>query len=607
MQLRKLIRLYLILLANILFVTPFASAQPPNAGKYSTAQYEVIEKRDQDAPMRDGIKLKIDIFRPKAEGRFPAILQITPYNKNGGATRARKFAAHGFVVVNVDSRGRFESGGEWDPFTPKHKADGYDAVEWVAKQSWCNGNVGMYGLSYMGWTQWWTASQTPPSLKAIVPEVAPPDHFYNCPYQNGILICWMVDWAGSMSGRNPYSRGPGAYGGFSVNREEDYNKLPYINLEKTRNHLQTTWWRKWIEQNTAQGEYWKAISYQTPESYAKINVPSLAITGWFDADYPGAPMNYLAMKKYGGTPASRRPRMVIGPWYHIINTQRVAAGVDFGEEAIIDWDGYVIRWFDFHLKGIKNGVLNDPPVHVFVMGRNKWRTANDWPLPQTQFTKYYLHSAGKANSSSGNGSLSTKPPLDESPDKYVYDPKHPTPSADFKTGHIDGPVDIRKSAERSDVLVYDTPELTEDVEIVGPITARFFASTSAHDTDWMIRIVDVYPDGRALFLGEGVMRARHRDPEKHGAFNPNKLSKLEPNQSCEYTIEFCRATGNLFKRGHRIRIEISSSYFTYYLRNPNSDNDNIGLVTKFQSANQTIFHDSERPSHIVLPVIPIGK
>ena len=595
------IRVALLLLACLPRV---AVAQPPQPGDYSPATYEVIEERDHDAPMRDSVKLKIDIFRPKAEGRFPAVLQQTPYNKNGQAARAKKFAARGYVVINSDSRGRFDSGGDWDPFSAKHKTDGYDLVQWIAEQPWCNGNVGTYGLSYMGWTQWWTASQAPPALKAIVPEVAPPDHFYNCPYQNGVFVCWMMDWAGMMSARQPHRAGPGPYGGFAVNREEAYGELPYIDFDKTRNYLPNTWWPKWIKQNTARGEYWQGIAYQTPASYAQVKVPSLAISGWFDANFPGTPMNYLGMKQHGGSAAARHPRIVIGPWQHIINSQRVAAGVDFGERAIIDWDGYVVRWFDYHLKGIDNGVLKDPPVHVFVMGRNKWRTAKDWPLPQTRFTNYYLHSGGRANSSSGDGTLITKPPRTEPPDRYVYDSKNPTPSAAFANGHIDGPRDIAKSAKRNDVLVYNTPELTEDVEIVGPITAKLFAATSARDTDWMIRMSDVHPDGRALFLAEGIMRARYRDPKRNGAFNPRDLSTIEPNQSYDYTIEFWRPTGNVFARGHRIRIEISSSYYPYYLRNPNADEDNIGLATKFQTAKQTIFHDTERPSHVVLPVIP---
>ena len=590
----------------IAFCSLNAAAQPPKAGDYSPVQYEITEERNLDAPVRDGALLKCDIFRPAAEGRFPAILQITPYNKNGMATRAQKFAPRGYVVVNVDSRGRFESGGEWDPFSPQHKTDGYDLVQWIAEQPWCNGNVGMYGLSYMGWTQWWTASQAPPALKAIVPEVAPPDHFYNCPYQNGIYVSWMIDWAGNMSGRLPHSAGPGGYGGFAEGRAEAYSKLPYIDFDRTRNYLPNDWWRKWILQNTAEGEYWKAIAYQTPADYARITAPSLAITGWFDADFPGSPMNYLAMKEHGGTPESRRPRMVIGPWQHIINTERVAAGVDFGPDAIIDWDGYVLRWFDYYLKGIENGVLNDPPVHVFVMGRNAWRTATDWPLPQTQFIKYYLRGGGQANGAAGDGFLSTEAPGEEAPDHYVYNPLDPTPSPAFANGHIDGPRDVHTSSARADVLVYDTPELTEDVEVVGPITATLFAATSGHDTDWMIRIVDVHPDGRALFLGEGVMRARHRDPEKHGTFNPNALSTLTPGEAYEYTLEFHRPTGNLFKKGHRIRIEISSSYFPYYLRNPNTPEPNIGLATEFQTVTQTVLHDGAHPSHVVLPIIPAG-
>lgn len=596
--------LRLLALGWSLLLGGVAAAQPPQAGDYSPVQFKVLVEKDRSAPMRDGVELKLDVYRPDAEGKFPAVLLQTPYGKSGQAGRSQNFASRGYVVVNVDSRGRFESGGQWDPFSAKHKTDGYDLVEWVAQQPWCTGSVGTYGLSYMGWTQWWTASQTPPSLKAMVPEVAPPDHMLNCPYQNGVLVCWMVDWAGALSDRTPHSAGPGAYGGFAVNREQAYRRLPYIDFDKTRNYKPTDWWRKWILQNTAEGEYWKAIAYQTPESYANVKVPSLAISGWFDANVPGTPANYLAMKQYGGTPEARRPRMVVGPWEHIINRSQTAAGVDFGPQAIIDWDGYVLRWFDYHLKGVDNGVLNDPPVHVFVMGRNQWRAAQDWPLPGTRFTKFYLHSGGKANSSDGDGALKTEPPGEQPPDRYTFNPDDPTPSAPFANGHIDGPRDISASAKRRDVLVYQTPELTEDVELVGPITAKLFAATSRPDTDWMIRLSDVHPDGRALFLAEGILRARHRDPEKDGAFNPNRLSIIEPNQPYEYMISFWRPTGNVFAKGHRIRVEISSSYYPYYLMNPHSGEDNIGLATQFYSAEQTIYHDKDRPSHVVLPVIP---
>jgi putative CocE/NonD family hydrolase len=592
----------LVLLARV------CSAQdlPPvlKVGEISPAKYEVLEERDQQAPMRDGVQLRVDLFRPRAEGRFPAILWQTPYNKSGGAARAQKFAARGYVVVNVDVRGRFDSEGQWDPFSPSHKTDGYDSVEWTARQPWCSGNVGTFGLSYMGWTRWWTASQSPPSLKAIVPEVAPPDHFYNCPYQNGIFVCWMMDWAGMMSARRPHSAGPGPYGGFAVNREAAYRQLPYIAFDKSRGYQPTPWWRTWMLQNTAAGEYWRAIAYQTPESYAGVKVPSLAITGWFDANFPGAPMNYLGMKQHGGTPEARRPRMIVGPWEHIINTRREAAGVDFGPQAIIDWDGYVCRWFDYHLKGIDNQVLADPPIQVFVMGRNQWRSADDWPLSEAVPTKYYLHTQGHANSSAGDGRLDTQSPGDEPPDHYTYDPNDPTPSPAFANGHIDGPRDVSGAASRPDVLVYSTPVLDQDVEVVGPISARLFAATSARDTDWMIRLVDVHPDGRALFLAEGVMRARHRDDQRRGAFNPERLSSIDPDRVYEYAIDFWRPTGNVFAKGHRIRVEISSSYYPYYLRNLNTGEDNLALATQPVVARQTIRHDADHPSHIVLPVVP---
>ena len=580
-------------------------AQQPTAGEISPQKYEVLSDLNQNAGMRDGIELKVDIFRPKSDERFPAIVYLTPYNKTGNTARAQLFASRGYVVINADTRGRFESGGEWDPFSPLHKQDGYDLVEWAAKQSWSTGKVGMFGLSYMGWTQWWTATQAPPSLKCIVPEVAPPDNFYNCPYQNGIFVCWMMDWAGMVSGRNPHSSGPGPYGGFAVNREAAYRNLPYIDFEKTRHHLPTEWWKKWILQNTAEGEYWKAIAYQKPEEYSRVTVPSLGATGWFDANFPGTPGNYLAMKKYGATPEARSPRMVIGPWEHIINTHRIAADVDFGPQAIIDWNGYVCRWFDYHLKGIENGILQDPPIHLFVLGRNEWRTAQEWPLPETQWTKYYLHSGGKANSSDGDGSLSTTPPTAELSDRYTYNPEDPTPSAAFQNGHIDGPRDVSLSAKRNDVLVYTTPVLEKDVEIIGPITATIYAATSAKDTDWMVRLCDVSPDGRSSFLAEGVMRARHRDPDNGGAFNASRLSILEPNKAYPYVIEFWRPTGNRFLAGHRIRVEISSSYYPYYLRNLNTGEDNIGLASKPVVAQQTIFHDADHASHVVLPVIPI--
>lgn len=589
----------------IAILSPPAIGQPPDPKMYSPEKHEVRATRGHSAPMRDGVKLSVDLYRPEAEGRYPAILFHTPYNNNssGWTDRARWFAKRGYAVALSDCRGRFDSDGEWDPFDGKHKTDGYDLVEWVAKQPWCDGNVGMMGQSYMGWAQWWTATQAPPSLKAIVPEVAPPDQLVNGPYQNGLLVSWMMDWAPAMAGRTAQVTGPGPYGGFVASRHRDYLKLPYLTLTERRGAMNAPWFETWIREDLATSPYWKAIAYQTPESYTKVKVPSLNVTGWFDANYPGTPMNYLAMKKFGATPESRRPRMVVGPWMHSWNTTRQLSGIDFGPNAIIDWDGYVCRWFDRYLKGQANGVENDPPVYVFVMGRNRWHAEQDWPLPRTNWTKYYLHSGGKANSLDGDGTLSVKPPNDEPADSYLHNPADPVPES-FTNGHIDGPIDTRKGAARKDVLVYSTPPLEEEVEVTGPIEAKLYAATSANDSDWMMRLIDVYPDGRCAFLCDGVMRARCRDPRNQGAFNASKRSELEPDKVYEYSLSFWRGTGNVFMKGHRIRIEISSTFFPYYLPNPGTGEDNVGLQTRHVTAKQRVLHDAKHPTHVVLPVIP---
>lgn len=599
-------RIPALFLAIVLGASLPAFAQP-QPGKISEEKYDTIDVRGIKAPMRDGVKLSLDIFRPTAPDgqKVPAIFIFTPYSNNSGGmmSRAKFFARRGYAVVIGDTRGRFDSEGEWNPFGAKHKEDGHDVVEWIAKQPWCTGKVGMVGGSYLGWTQWWTASQAPPSLKCIIPEVAPPDAFYNAPYQQGIVSGWFMDWLSMMSGRTGQIMGEGPYGGFAPYRQRDFMKLPYIKMNEFRGSADSPWFETVFKQNLLNDPYWTAIAYERPENFSKVTVPSLSITGWYDANYPGSPRNYLGMKQYGATPEARKPKLVIGPWQHAFNSRSLGK-TDFGPDAQIAWDGYCCRWFDHYLLGKDNGVEKDPAVQLFVMGRNKWRSGTDWPLPETKWTKYYLHSRGKANSVRGDGTLDTTAPASEPTDKYVYDPALPALSP-YTGGHLeDGPVDSRLASRGDDVLVYTTEPLQSDVEVCGPITAKLFAATSAKDTDWMMRLIDVHPDGFSAFLCDGVMRARYRDPKNHGAYNPARLSTIEPGKALEYTLEFWRGTGNLFKKGHRIRIEISSSYYPYYLPNLNTGADNIALETRRVIANQTIYHDAERPSHVVLPVIP---
>jgi putative CocE/NonD family hydrolase len=607
-------RRWLSFMAAALFLTLFppgtapTPAQAPAPGKYYAERFKVRPSRGQLVAMRDKVRLSVDIYRPAVSGRSPALLIHTPYSNNaeGLVRRAQWFAKRGYAVVLSDARGRYDSQGTWDPFDRRHKTDGYDLVEWIARQSWCTGKVGMLGSSYSGWTQWWTATQAPPALRAIVPEVAPPDQFENCPYQNGVLVSWAMDWAATMAGRTNQVVANGPYGGFLKTRAHDLMQLPYVGLNERRGALDSPWFDTWIRSNLSSGDYWRGISYQGQEHYAKVTVPSLNVSGWFDANYPGTPINYAGMKKYGATEAARRPRLVIGPWAHGFNQGRKLAGIDYGAGAVLDWDGYVCRWFDHFLLGVDNGVADDPPVHVFVMGRNRWYAEKDWPLPQTRWTKFYLHSRGGANSLQGDGTLSATAPGKEPCDRYTYNPAHPTRSP-FTGGHVDGAVDTRKSAGGKEVLVYTTSALTEEVEVTGPVEAKLYAATSARDTDWMVRLVDVQPDGYAALLCDGVLRARCRDPKNGGGFSSRRLSAITPGEVYEYTIRFWRATGNLFRKGHRIRVEISSSYYPYYLRNLNTGADNVGLETKTVVARQKIYHDGERPSHIVLPMVPARK
>jgi putative CocE/NonD family hydrolase len=353
------LRFAVALLTLILAFAPGANsrrclnAQPPDPGEYSAADHNVAEFRDQRAPMRDGVRLAIDVFRPQGDGPFPVVLCMTPYNRNcqagtGQPGRARWLAARGYAAVIADVRGRFQSEGAWDPFNRKHKTDGYDLVQWLARQPWSNGKVGSWGVSYQGWMQWWTATQAPPALVTIVPEVAPPDQFRNLPYQDGILNGFMMDWGCGMEGSGENGKGP--MGGFPATRYDDMMRTPYIDLPNRRKVESIPWFDTWIRENLSTSDYWKGISYQGKENYEKIKAPSLAVSGWFDCVFPGTPMNYLGMKRYGGAPEARRPRIVIGPWAHTGRGRRLLR-FDYGPTAAVDWDGYVCRWFDYTSRG----------------------------------------------------------------------------------------------------------------------------------------------------------------------------------------------------------------------------------------------------------------
>jgi putative CocE/NonD family hydrolase len=298
----------------------------------------------------------------------------------------------------------------------------------------------------------------------------------------------------------------------------------------------------------------------------------------------------------------------VGPWVHTDRPKQGYGVLDFGVDSIIDLYALYLRWMDRWLKGIENGVENEPPLRLFMMGKNIWRTADKWPLPETQWTPFYLRSGGRANSLFGDGTLATGMPGGGEPaDRYTYNPEDPVPTLGMDPNGEVAPLDHRPVEYRDDVLVYSTEALEEELEVTGPIQASVYASSSALDTDWTVKLLDVYPDGKAVNLWDGILRARYRDPAaiRAGVPSPGQFENpelLEPGKIYRFFIEV-GVVSNVFLKGHKIRVEVSSSNFPRFDRNLNNGGK-LGVDTEIVAADQTVYHDAGRPSHILLPVIP---
>jgi putative CocE/NonD family hydrolase len=564
-------------------------------GASSVPDPETIEERHYvEVEMRDGTALVADLFRPRRGGPAPVIISITPYGRGMLKGEGRWFARNGYAYLAIDQRGRFDSGGDYDTFGAVHKEDGYDAVEWAAAQEWCTGEVGMVGHSASGWTSWWAANMAPPHLAAIMPATSPADNFLSQPYLYGLLVGgWWLDWSAAITGHANQSL-------VDTDRLRSFLHLPYVEVNEARGSGGTRT-REWLERHSASDPYWQAIAAQGEAEYRKVEVPSLSVSGWFDVSYLGTPMNFAGMREFGATPEARAARMIVGPWPHSIN-RRIVSGVDFGDDAIVDLDGETLRWFDHYLKGVDNGMDRAAPVQIFVMGENAWHDEADWPIPDAVPTPFHLAPGGRL------GPL----PDEDGSDVYVYDPRKPTiDAAQFDGGAHDqvGPIDTRESIASGGVLTWATDPLERAIEVTGPLEAVIYAATSARDTDWFVRLVDIHPDGRSLLLAEGGLRARNRAPEDEGRFDGTRLSKIVPGNVYRYTIEFWRHTANLFLPGHRIGVEISSSWYPSFLPNPGSGDANVALVREegIVVATQTIHHGPTHPSHVLLPILDRAK
>ena len=576
----------------------------------SRPEYEVLIERDVQVPMRDRLKLATDIYRPKADGQFPVILVRTPYEKKMNEIQANFFARRGYVYAVQDCRGRFSSPGTWEPFVNEAK-DGYDAVEWLAVQKWSTGKVGMIGGSYVGWVQWWAARDHPPHLVTIIPNVSPPDPYFNIPYEYGVFFLTGAIWWADVLESRATADLSGA--GMSQIADKKYTlllrHLPVVDLDEKILGKVNPYWRKWIA-HPDNDSYWEPANFL--EHLKNLNIPVFHQSGWFDGDGIGAKLNYLKMASYG----HRYQKLVIGPWGHTDTATRRIGERDFGEAAIVDLQRDYLRWLDHWLKGVDNGIDGEPMVMVFAMGSNKWLTGDAYPLPETQMTKYYLTSGGHANTSRGDGKLTTElPTADVSPDILTYDPGDPTPSPYYyvkpedllekeDTSRVYSLEEERRKhkeyygkvdEERSDILVYDTPPLQDSLTFVGPISAVLYASSSAKDTDWFMRLSEVDAKGQVFPLTEGKIRARYRESFK-------KPALLEPGEAYEYHIDMWQ-TGITVTPGSRVRVEVASASFPIFSRNLNTGGHNE-TETKYVAAKQTIYHDASHPSYVLLPVIP---
>lgn len=549
--------------------------------------------------------LRTDIYRPDDIQKHPAILFRTPYNKvfsvNGDMLNVVEAAHAGYAIVIQDVRGRFASDGEYrrDRMAEVEGSDGYDSVEWIARQPWCDGNVGMAGTSYLAAVQWLTAMESPPHLKAIAPWMGTADSSMEPPFTGGaillpVAISWIPMIVSEVADRleregRDVSEIRTTINWVQSHPEEAYNYLPLKDMPIIRSEPFRQIWNARVNptsSETARRQRWE-----------QVKVPCLHLCGWFDIFEYGTFDSYKIMHKRGGSQLAREGQHIIaGPWPHG-RLPDFLGGLNFGSSAG-SWRAQVseqnIAYFDRYLRGKD---INIPAVRYFVMGKNRWQNADNWPLPQTQWQKFYLHSRGHANTAAGDGSLSLEEPGLEPADIFAYNPLYPVPTIG---GRLIGPVIVAGPLEQSqiekrhDVLCYTMSELKEDMEVTGPIEIHIFAATSARSTDFTAKLVDVYPDGQAFNIVDGIKRSPSTKSSSWSApINPGEIN--------EYTV-FMGNTSQLFRKGHRVRIDISSSNFPLFDRNMNTGNP-IGEDVNGIPATQEIHHESRYASYVLLPVI----
>ncbi len=574
----------------------------------------VIEERDVAIPMRDGVRLAADIWRPDSDQPVPVLVSRTPYGKAMIAMMSApaELAAAGFAVVLQDCRGRFGSEGEWT-YVSCEVEDGYDTIEWAAAQPWSNSRVGMFGASYMGYTQWLAAVARPPHLEVMAPECCAADYWVASFDPGGTFrLAQRLGWTASLiaamapewgiddpaldklrqaflDARSAVVQGDPA----AIRATREATKVLLDEVYRTRPiqdnelwHGRATWLDEIYQHEERSDSNWRQWNPTT--HYGALDLPAVHVGGWYDVHLHGVLHNFVGMRRQAPTERARHAqRLVVGPWAHWTPQVPVVGDLDFGADATFDITGMRLAWFRHWLQG-------DPepqwaPVRIFVMGANKWRDEQEWPLARTRYTPWYLGSGGQL----GPG----RPAGDEPPDEFTYDPRDPAPTLGGRllgSGEVAGPAEQSELVRRPDVLTYRSQPLAAPLELTGPLRVELWAATDAPDTDFTAVLVDEHPDGRGWNLCEGAVRARHTDTP----------TPLVAGAVYAFTIDLI-AISVVLPVGHRLRLHVSSSSFPEWEPNPNTGRP-VGMDTDddLRPARQQVFHDRHHPSHVVLPVIP---
>ena len=570
--------------------------------------YDVAVEPNVAMTMADGVALMADIYRPVGEEAFPVLLLRSPYDKSTSEAFCLMvpewYARQGYIVVSQDTRGRFESGGAFEPYHHE-AADGVETIAQCARLPGASGKVGMYGFSYPGMTQLLAATKAPEGLAAIAPMLTGDGAYEDWTYQNGALrLAFIQSWVSELQLPEVFRNGTKAEIRPALKQFNhiacDYDHLPLTDHPLLPAEF-AAFYYEWLD-HPVFDDYWK--QWALAGRYKDIAVPALHVGGWYDLFAEGTIRNFQGLSAGAASEHARAAQnLVMGPWYH--QPWGPAMGdLNFGAAAASTVDEITVRWYDHWLRGEANGVMEEPAVSVFVMGANTWRSGASFPFPETRPAAFHLHSEGRANSVGGNGTLSEAPPGEAPCDIYAYDPFAPIGSLGGRSCCPPdrapmGPNDQRPVENEPGVLVYTSPPLERAMEIAGPVDAVLFAASSAEDTDFTVKLVDVHPDGTAINLVDGILRASFRDGNE-------APTAIEPGRIYRYAFRVGHIA-NRFLAGHCIRVEVSSSNFPQYERSLNVFHPakDAGYRDAL-AAIQKVFHDPEHPSHIVLPVVPIG-